>query len=151
MHLSDSDSEALLIKYVRDQVSAAATISDQDLLRMIGGYPGTVSQWTSRYYGQRLQSSKELEEVATNANANRFAEFDELLPSLSETQRTLGIRLSLLPSTSDQGTWAALRSIVLQELKPTDLDALKRRNIIDSTSPLLTGIPHEPKLHVIGL
>jgi hypothetical protein len=83
---------------------------------------------------------EELKEIADDANAYRFAEFnDELLGNLSESQREMGIRLVLLPATGDVENWQALKTLVLEGGQPTDLDGLKRRNVIESTSPPTYG------------
>jgi hypothetical protein len=73
MHLDANASGTALLQHLREEVSAAQAASDEALLEMISGYPGTIAQWTSSYNARRLQSVQELKEVADDANAYRFA------------------------------------------------------------------------------
>jgi hypothetical protein len=83
--------------------------------------------------GQLFQN--ELKTIAEDANPDYFAEFDQLMPNLSLTERRLGMRLALLPATHEPGTWQALRTIVLEDTQAEDLGSLKRKNVLETSSP----------------
>ena len=87
--------------------------------------------------GQLFQNG--LKEIAEDVNIYHFAEFDELMPNLSLTERRLGMRLALLPATQEPDTWLALRTIVLDDTQPGDLDSLKRKNVLEASSPPTYG------------
>jgi hypothetical protein len=134
MHLDEACGGALA-RHVRDVVPAAAKVSDAELLDMISGYPGTVSQWTSRYRSGRLESLADMQEAAANAQSYRYTEFDELLPKMSESERLLSMRLALMPACGDAEDWKALKAIALEGVRGRDLDALKNAQILESVSP----------------
>ena len=123
-----------LIQYVRKRVPAAAGFTDQELLEMIAGYPGTVSRWTSPYAAETVRSD-ELKALADDANAYRFGEFKVVVPTLSDGERRLAMRLALLPLTGSEGGWKALHDVVLQGSQSSDLDALKRKKLLDASPP----------------
>ena len=139
MRLDDSASRADLLRFLRANVEAAAKLSDEDLLNTISGYPGTLAQWTSNYYASKLHTLEDFKKVAIDANANRFAEFETLLPTLSESERRLSIRLVMLPATSNSEDWAALRAVVLEDGQAKDLDRIKRIGVIELISPPTYG------------
>ena len=134
MHLDESASRDL-IQHIQERVPATVNVADQELLDMIAGYPGTVARWTSSYDAQRIDSTAELKKVANDANAYRFGEFDVLLPTVSDQERCLAMRLALLPSAGSEEGWKALRDVVLQGLQAKSLDALKRKKLLDASAP----------------
>ena len=134
MHLDESASRDL-IQHIQERVPATVNVADQELLDMIAGYPGTVARWTSAYDAQRIDSCAELKKVANDANAYRFGEFDVLLPTVSDQERCLAMRLALLPSAGSEEGWKALRDVVLQGLQAKSLDALKRTKLLDASTP----------------
>ena len=139
MHLDDPTSKSDLLRSLRGNVAAAASVSDEDLLNAISGYPGTLAQWTSNFYAKKLRTLQDFQKVAADANASRFAEFETLLPDLSDSERRLSIRLALLPATSNAEDWAALRTVVLEDIQAKDLDSLKRSGVIELISPPTYG------------
>ena len=135
MHLEDTTSGADLLQHLRKDVPVTQKVAVTELLEMISGYPGVVQHWTSPNLPQP-RSVEELKKRAGDANANRFAEFDEeLLKSLSEGEQRLGIRLVLLPATSSADDWKALRPVMLEGMKARDLDGLKRKHVLESSPP----------------
>lgn len=139
MRLDDPASRTDLLRFLRANVEAAAKIPDEDLLNTISGYPGTLAQWTSNYWAPKLRTLDDFKEVAADANANRFAEFETLLPALSDSERRLSIRLVMLPATSNAEDWAALRTVVLEDGQAKDLDRIKRIGVIELISPPTYG------------
>src|SRR5579875_1187721 len=134
MHLEGTPGAALL-DYLRNAIPQTRNISNTDLFEMISGYPGTIYRWTSPYYEGRFDSLEKLKEISEDANDYRFAEFTELLPSLDNKQRLLGIRLALTPSCSETEAWKSLRQLVLEGIEAPNLDTLKRLGVIESISP----------------
>ncbi len=139
MRLDDPASRSNLLQFLRANVDGATKVSDEDLLNTIAGYPGTLAQWTSNYYASTLHTLEEFKKVAADANVNRFAEFETLLPTLSDSERRLSIRLVLLPATSNTEDWSALRTVVLEEGQAKDLDRIKRIGVIELISPPTYG------------
>jgi hypothetical protein len=139
MRLDDPASRSDLLRFLRANVEAAAKVSDEDLLNTISGYPGTLAQWTSNYYASKLHTLEDFKKVASDANANRFAEFETLLPTLSESERRLSIRLVMLPANSNAEDWAALRTVVLEDGQAKDIDRIKKIGVIELVSPPTYG------------
>jgi hypothetical protein len=139
MHLDDPASRSDLLRFLRANVEAAAKGSDEDLLNTISGYPGTLAQWTSNYYASKLHTLEDFKKVAYDANANRFAEFETLLPTLSESERRLSIRLVMLPATSNAQDCAALRTVVMEDGQAKDIDRIKKIGVIELVSPPTYG------------
>ena len=133
MHLEGSASGDL-IQHVREHVPAAVNVADQKLLEMISGYPGTVARWTSPYSAQTVKLD-ELKVLADDANAYRFGEFKVVVPALSDDERCLAMRLALVPSAGSEEGWKALHDVVLQGSQARYLDALKRKKLLDASTP----------------
>jgi hypothetical protein len=93
-----------------------------------------VARWTSDYYAQRVTSS-ELRALAADANAYRFKEFADLLPTLTDDERRLALRLAVLPMSANEEIWKALREVVLERLPLRHLDSLKRRRLLEIHPP----------------
>jgi hypothetical protein len=129
MHLEGFASADLI-----QHVPAAVRVADQKLLDMISGYPGTVARWTSSFSAQTVKPD-ELKALAEDANAYRFGEFKVVVPALSDNERCLAMRLALLPSAGIEGAWKALHDVVLQGSQARYLDALKRKKILEASTP----------------
>ena len=138
MHLDGGDAEPLL-RYVREKVSIEGNVTGADLLDMISGYPGVVYQWTNTFNALRHHSLEELRKIADDAQANRFGEFEVLLPELSDPERGLAIRLALLPESRNPESWKSLKSITVEGFQAKALDSLKWAGVLESISPPTFG------------
>ena len=138
MHLQDESMQGALLRFIRDRVPAAAGAADWDLLDMIAGYPGTVYKWTASYNSQK-SSLPDLKGLADDANKYRFREFDELLPQLSDAERSLAMRLSLVASANNEDNWKSLRSTILDGIRSSTLDGLRSRQILEEVRPPTYG------------
>jgi hypothetical protein len=139
MHLDNAGSRITLLQFLRERVPAAADIADVDLLDAISGYPGTLAQWTNDYYASRLHTLQDFRKAAADANIHHFAEFETLLPNLSDNERRLSMRLVLLPASGDADDWPVLRPLVMEGVQTKDLDRLKRSGVIEVFSPPTYG------------
>jgi hypothetical protein len=113
MHLDQDDLRTALTAYVRSRVPAASHLTDEELLNIIAGYPGTVGRWTDPLNPRKLTTTNELRALAGDANSWRYKELNDLLTSLSKHERELAVRLALLPSTSSDQGWRPLKQDVL--------------------------------------
>ena len=138
MHL-EGDSSAPLLRFIRERVPVANDISDETLLNIIAGYPEIVKRWTDPKAPYPTNSLEDLVEIADDAIKYVYSEFKSLFPALSEAERILAIRLSLLPATKDPETWRTLKPILVEDTKPRDLDALKRTGVLQSSVPPTYG------------
>ena len=139
MDLSNPASTATMLASLRERVPATRGVTDDDLLAMIAGYPRVLSQWTSPFRAQSMRSREDLARVAEDANNFRYAEFEKLMPELSESERLLAIRLALLPTTSSADDWRALRALVLDGCPAKNLDSLMRADVLEAASPPTYG------------
>ena len=134
MQLADSAEQARLLRYVQREVAAAARADDQTLLDLVGGYPGVLYQWTNPYQRVHMRTGSDLERVAADAQAYRFSELDDLLPTLSSDQRKLAIRLALLPG-GGAPVWDAIKVEVLDGLDAGLIDDLCLLKVLESAAP----------------
>ena len=141
MHFDSAAAAEPLLQYVREHISMEAAVTDEDLLEMISGYPGTIYVWTGPSNAMRRHSLADLKKLADDAHAARFVEFEVLLPQLSDTERCLAIRLSLLPECRNRESWEALKSIAMEKAQTKDLDTLYRKRVLDSAAPRTYGHP----------
>ena len=110
-------------------------ISNEKLLEMIGGFPYVIDQWTRPYILPKLTSIERLQEQVVNANNERYSEFEAILRQLNDSERTVAIRLALVPFCVDPDFWKVLRPIILEGLNPGILDKLKDLYVLETTSP----------------
>jgi hypothetical protein len=134
MDLAGSEGTSLL-DHIRDKVPFASEVSNQILLRMIAGYPGTVDAWTKTRNASLFDSIQKLREYADAANEYRYQEFDTILPQLDDVERRLAMRLALVPLAGDPSFWSPLTSIVLDGCDETLLDNLRERGILERALP----------------
>jgi hypothetical protein len=132
MHLGRNESHGLAT-FVRKLVPAAAALNDEELLRLIDGYPGVVYQWTSEYQSAHMHTLADLQKVAKDAQNNRFSDLEALLPDLDGDPRRLAIRLALLPP--DDQTWPTLRNEWLGDLTEGLIDDLAHDKVLESRDP----------------
>jgi hypothetical protein len=142
MDLNESE-KIVLPAYLRGRMEEAAALSgakppevtDDKLLEMIGGFPYVIDQWTRPYILPKLNSVDRLQEQADNANDQRYSEFEEILKQLNDSERTLAIRLALVPSCTNPDDWKALRPIILEGLNSGILDRLKDLYVLETAFP----------------
>ena len=120
--------EELALLYARCQQE----FGPQPALKILRAHPINKSN-----VGQLFQNG--LQKIAEGTNTDHLAEFNELMPKLSYTERRLGMRLALLPATQEPDTWHALRTIVLDDTQIRVLDSLKRKNVLEASSPPTYG------------
>jgi hypothetical protein len=142
MDLSESEKVALPA-YLRGRMEEAAVfsgakppeVSNDKLLEMIGGFPYVIDQWTRPYILPKLTSIDHLQEQAINANNERYSEFEAILRQLNDSERTVAIRLALVPSCANPDDWKTLRPIILESVGSSILDKLKSLYVLETSSP----------------
>jgi hypothetical protein len=141
MHLEEANSEATrLLQHLRTSVSAASSVSDEELLRMVSGYPGTVETWTAPQNASLIDSSGKLQEYADDANNNHYVEFDSILLRLEDRARPVAMRLALLPGCANPEHWKVLKPIVLDSAAVNLLDKLTEKGVLQA--PLAPTFGH---------
>jgi hypothetical protein len=120
-----------VLDFLRSTVPASVGVPDDELLGIVNGYPGTIGRWLQE---RNLVTVADLRRSADDAQRFRYAELDNLLPALSPDQRTLAMRLCLLPRTS-AATWPKFRTLVEEGLKPDGWLEWPDSGLLVSTDP----------------
>ena len=132
MHLEDPQASSELLRFVRDRIAITNDLPDDDLLDLIAGYPEVVHRWI---IAPRIASRDTLQALADDAHQYRFSELKKLLPTLSGSERLLAMRLALLPSSDARLVWEKLEAVLMEDCRPVDRDALRRKGILESSTP----------------
>jgi len=138
MKLEDRASQQALLEFLHKRVPATRSVPDEDVLRMIDGYPGTIAGWTNEYWAERMISRQDLEARAAQAQEYRFIELETLLPSLSAEERKVAIRLAVLP-LRDIAAWNLQKEATLDGETEEILDDLKVKSVLESVDPPTFG------------
>lgn len=136
MDLDDESDRERLLAHVRVHVPGAAQVSDEDIESLISGYPGVLHHWRKAAARGEVETEVQLRQLAEDAYRYRYREFDRLLPALSSEERTLAVRISLLPRLVDR-SWEELEEIVVGDLSNPQLalDELALKGVLEETTP----------------
>ncbi len=137
MHLDEENKDArqALLEHVRSHISLEEALTDAELLHQIDGYPAVVNRWTDPLSAIEVDSVNTLKKLAEDAHANRFREFDSLLPELDKPgECQLAMRLALITSFGDEW-WQQLKVSILNGLDEALLDDLRYKKILEQTQP----------------
>jgi len=126
------------VSYLRQHIPVATRVADDELLGLAAGFPGAFGRWLEESERDAIETEERLRQVANDAQAYRYREFDALLPSLTGDERRFAIRLAVLPRMG-KGAWAALCPIVMDNLGEQPLERLLLRRILESGEPPTFG------------
>jgi tetratricopeptide (TPR) repeat protein len=118
MHLEDATARESLIRAIRQSVAPARSLADEAIVSLVGGFPGVVERLLRREGGPRLGTVADMVREAADAQSYRYREFDRLLAALSPEERSVCLRVALLPRMR-QAQWELLRPVLLGSLAPT--------------------------------
>jgi tetratricopeptide (TPR) repeat protein len=130
MDLADREGERIS-RFVREQIPAAAQISDRDLVDLTAGYPGVLNFWLNSSKRTQMSTRADFAETADEAQRLRYTEIDRLLQNLSDSDLQLVARIASLPRLNGD-TWQALQSLVLEKPEPLTLDKLANQGLFES-------------------
>ena len=77
-----------------------------------------------------METLRGLEQLARDANAFRYQDLEDLLRDLDGDRLKLAARIALVPLVEAVDAWEALRPIILDHLAATELDGLRRTNVL---------------------
>lgn len=131
--LAASDAEsARVLTHLRQLFPKAATLTERQLLELLDGYPGTLNRWRERK--DRLNNSPDLlgglKQIAEDAQAYRYPEFNHYLPKLDDSERILAIRLALILRL-DAPQWKKLEPVLNAGLPEDTWRRLVRARVLD--------------------
>ena len=132
MHLTDAKVKHNLAAYLRTNIKAAIGLKDEDLFRMVQGFPGVLNYWLSEIQRGQMRDKNDMARVAADAHAYRYREFDALLPALTKDERIIAIRLALMPRLN-QELWRSLKDIILHGFYDGDglVDELNFKRVLE--------------------
>ncbi|MEM1109395.1 MAG: hypothetical protein AAGH99_11985 [Planctomycetota bacterium] len=141
MDLTDKAERANLLDHVRVAFPAAADLSDDELLAMIGGsdasnlepFAGVLGRWRESTQAQ-IADAEALSNTADDAHHYRYGELKTLYQSLDGDAKKIALRLALLPRM-DPTIWEAVRDAVLLGCEEEQLDLLKERELLLDNGP----------------
>lgn len=122
MNLAETERMRLL-RWVRQRVTAAREVADDQLMEMINFYPGVLYFWCNEANRLAMTKEHDLRMVAKDAQMGRYAELDRLLQTLPEARCVIAARLAFLPRL-DVAKWEALRDLVLGISTVAEIEAL---------------------------
>lgn len=123
MNLSTAAESGRLKNWIQQNVPATQQVPDDQLMSMIDSYPGVVSFWCSPANKSAMRTAADLQRVAQNAQAGRYAELDQLMKSMPDARRSVAARLAFLPRL-DEERWKALQELVLDDQGTAEINAL---------------------------
>jgi hypothetical protein len=86
-----------LLRTVRGAQPAARSLSDDEVLALIDGFPGVLHWWLDQPGRSQLSTAAELIEAARDAHELRYRDLGELILSASSSARRIAARVALLP------------------------------------------------------
>ncbi|HEY4989355.1 MAG TPA: hypothetical protein VII09_06075, partial [Opitutaceae bacterium] len=113
MDLASQDEKARLLAYVRICLPKASEVTDEQILGILEAYPATLERWAEN---PELSTPAELKAAADDARYFLYDELHQSLPALTKGQRTLAMRLCLLPRMAP-APWELLRGLVEEGLE----------------------------------
>jgi tetratricopeptide (TPR) repeat protein len=113
MDLASPDEKARLLAYVRICLPKASAVTDEQILGILEAYPATLERWAEN---PELSTPAELKAAADDARYFLYDELHQSLPALTKGERTLAMRLCLLPRMAP-APWALLRGLVEEGLE----------------------------------
>ncbi len=125
-----------MVKYLHAYLPVSRSIGEDNLIALISGYAGVVGRWLNRF--ETPSDVEELWQLAENAHANCYPELEALLDDLTDDERGLAIRLSLLDNAGIEA-WPKLREVLLNTSSVTDIDSLARRGLLENSNPPTYG------------
>src|SRR5258705_13589567 len=130
MHLETAVIRQVLLDSIRDQVPATRNVADNELIRLIDGFPGVLDRWLSDSQREEMKSISDLQREAAAAQDYRYLEFDVLLPRLSGDERQLAIRLTLF-SGLDRERCEVYHDILFDGLDAQLVCELHAKNVLE--------------------
>ena len=130
MALNEVAEQRRLLQHLRSQAPVTETIENKPLLRLIDSFPGVLDRWIGKLAGDPPKSLEDLEQLADDAQKNRFPEFNWLLNALTKEQRDVVITLSLLPRLNE-GTWKIVEERVFTNENLDHFDDLTKLGILE--------------------
>jgi hypothetical protein len=128
--LKDQTTRFLLAESITKELPNIKDVTNDQLLQLIGGFPGVIDRWFSDTYRPRMKSLSDLESVAKEAHRCMYGEFDTLFPSLSKDELKLAIRLAFFPRL-DHHDWDVFKEVLLHELNHELLFLLQENNVLE--------------------
>lgn len=127
---------ARIANYVRETIPAAQRESDDDVLKMIDGYPGVLNFWASEFNRRAMRTHDDLAQTAQNAHVLRYVDLDRQLEKIRDTSSLLvAARLALFFRFGPKA-WSIFRNVLLKDQAADVLDALVDAKIlVDESFP----------------
>jgi hypothetical protein len=117
--------------HAQPQLRALENIDDNQLLNLVGGYPGVIYRWLEGDACETVGTVDGLRRLAREANEFRYRDLEKLLLGLDGDRRKLAVRIALVPLVEDANVWQVLRRVLLADLDLSSVDDLKDNNVLD--------------------
>jgi hypothetical protein len=117
--------------HAQPQLRALENVSDDRILELVAGYPRVISRWTAEEARDTAKTFDGLKQLAEDANAFRYRDLQKLLLDLKDDRCKLAARIALVPLVEDPNSWQALRPVILGGFDPSELDVLRRDNVLE--------------------
>ena len=131
MQLKETTEQERMLAHLRALAPAAQDLDDQDLLGMIDGFPGVIQRIRIRSKKEHIQEEQILHELAADAHAYRYREFDKLLPPLRGDERIMAIRIALFHRL-DASSWKVFRDILCAGIAPRVWGDLRNAGVFEA-------------------
>lgn len=135
MDVADPKERGRLLRFLEASVPATAQAGSEDVLDLVGGFPGVVAHWTSGEQKLALRSREDLARAADDAQHYRFRELERLLAGLRDQPVRLAIRIALVPLAANPDAWNDLRPVILEGFDGEMLDGLKAQAVLEQADP----------------
>ncbi len=129
MHLDDQPERDRLVAHVRRTVRAAANLSGDEVLPLIGGFE-FVGRWCHDARREQMTQLQDLRREADDAQAYRYGELGHVIRSLDDRHARWRSAACRLPGPRSL-TWSALRELLLQDLDEQAVDVLVSSGVLE--------------------